>query len=142
MKNTFKLMLLVCYLGIQSLSAQKIIPLYQGSVPNNKENKGFIDTARVFKTSSGKEVHFLTRIIIPEVYVYLPAKNNTGGAVIICPGGGYGGLAIDHEGHDIAKKLAENGIAGIVLKNRVPNPAYVINKSIVPLQDAQRAIQL
>ena len=57
--------------------------------------------------------------------------------------GGYSGLAIDHEGHAIAKKITgHNGITGIVLKTGVPDPINNIDKSIAPLQDAQRAIQL
>jgi len=80
----------------------------------------------------------------PEIYVYLPKAGikNTGRAVIICPGGGYGGLAIDHEGHEIAQKLNEHDIAGIVLKYRCPDTSIVENKTVVPLQDVHRAIQL
>ena len=121
--------------------AQKSYPLYESIIPNNKDLAGMSDTASIFHAANGTIGHFINRIIKPEIFVYLPTANkNTGAAVIICPGGGYAGLAIDHEGHAIAKKLAEQGIAGIVLKNRVPNPKYVINKTIVPLQDAQRAI--
>lgn len=72
-----------------------------------------------------------------KLFIYLPtAQKNTGAAVIICPGGGYGGLAMNHEGHDYAKWLSENGIAGIILKYRLPNKNHFI-----PLQDAQRAIR-
>jgi acetyl esterase/lipase len=70
------------------------------------------------------------------LFIYLPsAQKNTKAAVIICPGGGYGGLAMDHEGHDYAKWLSDNGIAGIILKYRLPN-----KKHFIPLQDAQRAV--
>lgn len=142
MKITTILSTFIFCLTLTMMHAQKTFPLYPGAVPNNKENKGLKDAFDVYNDPSGNECRFLTRIIIPEVYVYLPAKNNTGAAVVICPGGGYAGLAIDNEGIDVAKKLAANGIAGIVLKNRVPNTDHVINKTIVPLQDAQRAIQL
>ena len=56
-----------------------------------------------------------------EMFIYLPEKSiNTGAAVVICPGGGYWIEAIGHEGHDIAKWLNTKGIAGIVLKYRLP----------------------
>jgi len=72
-----------------------------------------------------------------ELFVYLPEKSiNTGAAVVICPGGGYRIEAIDHEGFQIAKRLNEHGIAGIVLKYRLPygNPE-------IPLADALQAIR-
>ncbi len=73
----------------------------------------------------------------PEISIYLPPKEKaTGAAVVVCPGGGYGGLAISYEGHDVAAWLNTHGIAGIVLKYRVSpyrHPA--------PLDDAQRAIR-
>jgi acetyl esterase/lipase len=75
---------------------------------------------------------------IPTVTVYLPpADKATGAAVVICPGGGYGGLAMDHEGHQVAKWLNTLGVAGVILKYRhAPNYRHPI-----PLTDAQRAIR-
>jgi acetyl esterase/lipase len=117
--------------------AQTAMPLYEGLAPNSKPT--------ILKDSTvtyGKMV-FMVRVINPDLTMYLPEKNiNTGMAVVICPGGGYTGLAIEHEGHAIAKKLQANGIAGFVLKYRLPNAEFVTNKEFVPLQDAQRAIQL
>ena len=76
-------------------------------------------------------------VSVPEMYVYLPEKSiNTGKAVVICPGGGYGILAMDHEGYDIAQWLADRGVAGIVLKYRLPNGHHLI-----PAGDARRAIR-
>jgi acetyl esterase/lipase len=49
---------------------------------------------------------------------------------------------MDHEGHEVAKTLNAHGIAAFVLKYRIPNDAVMTNKQIVPLQDAERAIQL
>ena len=81
---------------------------------------------------------------IPTLTAYFPAKDavNTGKAVIICPGGGYSILAISHEGHDVAKLLAANGVAAFVLKYRLPKDEIMADKRIGPLQDAQRAMQL
>jgi acetyl esterase/lipase len=140
MKNNLLLFLSIAV--FTTANAQKVIPLYEGQVPNSKNIVGLTDTALIFPMG-GKMGHFITRVAKPELTIYLPEKSkSTGIAVIICPGGGYSGLAIDHEGHDIAKKLNEHGIAGFVLKYRLPNAQYVDNKLVVPLQDAQKAIQL
>lgn len=66
---------------------------------------------------------------------YRPEKAN-GAAVVICPGGGYGGLVTGPEGRGIATWLNQHGIAGIVLEYRLPR-----GRSFVPLLDAQRAIR-
>lgn len=57
-------------------------------------------------------------------------------AVVICPGGGYGGLVVEPEGHGIAAWLNRHGIAGVVLEYRLP-----AGRCQVPLLDAQRAIR-
>jgi acetyl esterase/lipase len=57
-------------------------------------------------------------------------------AVVICPGGGYGGLVVGPEGHGIARWLNQHGIAGVVLEYRLPK-----GRAFVPLLDAQRAIR-
>lgn len=76
---------------------------------------------------------------IPTLTPYLPATNlATGAAVVICPGGGYGGLAA-HEGNDYALFLNQHGIAGFVLKYRLGSHGY---RHPVMLQDVQRAIRL
>lgn len=60
-----------------------------------------------------------------------------GTALVICPGGGYGGLVTGGEGHGIAKWLNANGITGLVLEYRLPK-----GRPYVPLLDAQRAIRM
>ncbi len=73
-----------------------------------------------------------------EMYVYLPEKEkNTGAAVVICPGGGYWIEAMDHEGYDMAKWLADRGVAGIVLKYRLP-----YGHDEIPSEDARRAMRI
>ncbi len=71
----------------------------------------------------------------PMITVHRAAKPN-GAAMVICPGGGYGGLVTGAEGHGIAAWLNANGITGIVLEYRLPK-----GKAFVPLLDAQRAIR-
>jgi acetyl esterase/lipase len=65
-----------------------------------------------------------------------PAPKPNGAAVVICPGGGYGGLVYCAEGHGIAGWLNRHGIAGVVLAYRLPR-----GRPWVPLLDAQRAIR-
>src|SRR5437762_3055820 len=71
----------------------------------------------------------------PQITVYRPAKPN-GAAMVICPGGGYGGLVMGAEGSGIAQWLNQHGITGVVLKYRLPR-----GNSMVPMLDAQRAIR-
>jgi acetyl esterase/lipase len=73
---------------------------------------------------------------------FVPAEKSTGTAIVICPGGGYGRLAIDHEGSLVAAWLNELGIAAFVLTYRLPSDAIMANKSIGPLQDGQEAIRI
>ena len=71
------------------------------------------------------------------ITVHLPSPEKANGAaVVICPGGGYGGLVVGAEGHGIAQWLNQHGIAGIVLEYRLPS-----GRPFVPLLDAQRAIR-
>jgi acetyl esterase/lipase len=73
-----------------------------------------------------------------EIYVYLPEKvNNTGAAMVICPGGGYAIEAMDHEGFHIGEWLKSKGVAGIVLKYRLPYGHHEI-----PSGDARQAMRI
>jgi acetyl esterase/lipase len=75
---------------------------------------------------------------VPAILVYRAAPDKANGAaVVVCPGGGYGGLAMDHEGHQIAEWLNRHGITAIILKYRL-GPRY---NHPIPLTDAQRAIR-
>ena len=115
--------------------AQQQIPLYTGKIPNSR------------KTSNKEEVSndnmVLSKVSEPELSIFLPSKEKaTGAAVIICPGGGYGGLCIKREGYDVASAFNRHGIAAFVLKYRLPSDETMKNKSIGPLQDAQQAIKV
>lgn len=75
----------------------------------------------------------------PTLTVCLPeAEKANGAAVVICPGGGYGFLAVGHEGHDIARWLNSFGTAAFILEYRHRNRGY---GHPAPLDDAQRAIR-
>jgi acetyl esterase/lipase len=78
----------------------------------------------------------------PKLTVYLPDEQKaTGASVVICPGGGYGHLAMDHEGHQIAQWLNSLGVAGFILQYRHRNSGTGYGHP-VPLQDAQRAVRM
>ena len=66
------------------------------------------------------------------------ATNNTGVAVVVCPGGGYGMHAINHEGHQIAEWLNGFGVSGVIVEYRMSKGGY---RHPVPLQDAQHAVR-
>lgn len=75
----------------------------------------------------------------PTLTIYLPSEASaTGAAVVICPGGGYGHLAMDHEGHQVARWLNSLGVAGFILRYRHRGTGY---GHPAPLQDVQRAIR-
>ncbi|WPJ95021.1 alpha/beta hydrolase [Coraliomargarita algicola] len=74
---------------------------------------------------------------LPRLTMYLPSPElRSGQAMIICPGGGYGGLSVPKEGHRIARFLSSHGHAAAVLENR-----YAPYRHPAPLIDAQRAIR-
>lgn len=77
---------------------------------------------------------------IPWMTPYLPAPERaTGAAIVVCPGGGYGGLAMDHEGKQVAEWLNGFGVAAFVLKYRHRGTGY---GHPAPMLDVQRAIRL
>ncbi len=83
----------------------------------------------------------LRNVQIPAVSVYLPSEA-TGTGVVICPGGGYWVEAAEHEGREVAEWLNAFGVAGFVLKYRLPTSENVTDRSKVALADAQRAMRL
>jgi acetyl esterase/lipase len=89
----------------------------------------------------------------PALTVYLPPPEKaTGAAIVVCPGGGYQRLAIDKEGHDVARWLTSQGVAGMVLKYRLPGAdnmklakgdlADATRAAKVALEDAEDAMRI
>jgi acetyl esterase/lipase len=112
------------------------LPLWPEGIPN------FRETGSMEKWDTS-DIISVTNVQHPEISVYLPAKRQaTGQAVVICPGGGYWALAYDWEGVDIAKWMNSKGIAGIVLKYRLPTSEGQITPHGSPLMDAKRALRL
>lgn len=118
-------------------NAQTMMPIWPaGQIPNQHIN----NDKEVWEST---EIVRIFKVQTPEMAVYLPAKRSaTGQAVVICPGGGYGMLAWDWEGTDIAGFLVSKGIAAFVLKYRLPNAKSQPTPYLAPLQDAQRAMRI
>ncbi|MCE7068751.1 alpha/beta hydrolase [Dyadobacter sp. CY327] len=135
-RKAFSTTLGFCILLISSSTfqafAQTVMPLYPDKIPNSiqvpDEETNVDQIAR--------------KVSRPTLTVYLPpASVATGAAVIVCPGGGYGVLVMEREGHQVAKALNKAGIAAMVLKYRLPDDKIMSDKSLGPLQDAQQAIK-
>lgn len=111
------------------LSAQKPVelPLWLNGAPNTNGLTGAQEDL-----NGGR----VANVVTPSITVYRPALPN-GMAIIMCPGGGYARLAMNHEGHDMAPWFTTQGITYVVLKYRMPNGHYE-----VPLSDAEQAIRL
>lgn len=122
-----------------SMNAQDtIVPLWpKNNVPNSIKSEEKEVLVR------GDDLDRISKVQEPTIEVYLPAKSNANGqAMLIFPGGGYQILAYDWEGTDIAKFLNGKGIAGIVVKYRMPSSISQKDKHLVPLIDAQRAMRM
>jgi acetyl esterase/lipase len=73
----------------------------------------------------------------PSLTHYIPANPN-GAAVLVCPGGGYGALAMDHEGKQVAEWFNSFGVSAFILKYRL-GPRY---HNPAMLDDARRAMRM
>ena len=121
---------------IYQASAQDTLHIWAGQTPPH------------YKTNSLKEYEkemYGTTVVLnitEATLTIFPAKNATGQAVVILPGGGYHLEAAYHEGYDVARFLASQGITGAVLKYRLPNPATSDAPHLVSLLDVQRALKV
>ncbi|MCU0374817.1 MAG: prolyl oligopeptidase family serine peptidase [Chitinophagaceae bacterium] len=119
------------------LYGQQVFDLYeQGSLPAwsfpNREQRELLPEGR----------ELISHVTLPTLTYFKPIRQKgPAPAVIICPGGGYGRLAIGHEGYEVARRLAQWGIAAFVLKYRLPSETLMQGQQhLIPLQDAQQAI--
>ena len=119
-----------------SLTAQNRLPIWpENKIPNFQKANGE-------EYSPDRDIVSYRNVQEPSIEVLIPSKQSSNGmAVLICPGGGYGGVSYDWEGTDIAKWLNSRGVAGFVLKYRMPQAESVVTPHLAPLQDAQRAIR-
>jgi acetyl esterase/lipase len=124
------------FAAVLATAQQKDPILLYTTIPNSKP------APADYKEEVNDKGH-LSKVVTPTLLPFFPEKGKANGAaVIICPGGGYAFLAYQHEGVDVAKRFAENGVTAFVLKYRLPSDKIMKDRSIGPLQDAQRALQL
>jgi acetyl esterase/lipase len=129
------------------------LPLWPGAVPDAAPVPG-TEAAVMTKPDhfvAGKPFVGVHNVTQPTMTVYSPAAANTGVAVVVFPGGGYKGLAIDLEGTEVCDWLVSKGIACVLLKYRVPDSGphweakcdcHVDPVAPTALEDAQRTIGL
>jgi len=120
----------------EDLPAPTEMPLWEGPAPGGLD---IAEQEKATKLGKGKmRSGWVTAVTQPTLTIYSPTKEKRNGtAIVICPGGGYGGLAIDKEGHEFARWFQERGVVGAVLKYR-----HKPFKHPVPLDDAQRALRI
>ncbi|MCD7901585.1 MAG: alpha/beta hydrolase [Bacteroides sp.] len=121
------LMSLLCMATSLMAQTPLEIQLWPNGAPNDNGLKG---------TEEDLNGGRIANVVHPSITVYKAEKPN-GKAIIMCPGGGYARLAMNHEGHDMAPWWNAQGITYIILKYRMPN-----GHDEVPLSDAEQAIRL
>lgn len=126
--------LFVCFFPFLKMNGQEFISLWSdGKKPNTNGVKmaDSIYNERIWKVAT------------PGIYSFVvPKSENTGTAVLICPGGGYERVSYIYNGFNIAKWFNTLGINAFVLVYRLPHQKDLLNRQLAPLQDAQRAMKL
>jgi acetyl esterase/lipase len=90
----------------------------------------------------GSRNRLISRVANPTIALHRPEKMDAKKtAIVICPGGGYSRIAIDKEGHAFARRLARDGITGVVLRYRLPGGVNPGDNLPAPQQDAHAAIR-
>ena len=135
---------LVVFLAVFCADASEPLALWPKTAPGENDDVGV--GQEITKPSprlvSGKPITRIFNVSVPTITLYRPPPDkDTGAAVLVCPGGGYGILAIDLEGTEVCQWLNSIGVTGVLLKYRVP-PRKGLEPYTAPLQDAQRALGL
>lgn len=127
------------------------IPLWPGTPPDDQPRPGPETVTMGQHPKAGKPVRWVWNVSRPTMTVYAPEGKNAGAAVVVFPGGGFQGLAINLEGIEPCRWLTSIGITCVLLKYRVPSAPYDwhckcrpndLELSLPSLQDAQRTIRL
>jgi len=134
MKKPFLLSILSVF--SVGLYAQKVEAVWSGDAPGEVPGEVGEEMVEV------KGVKRVSNVTKPTITYYLSDSTKANGTtVIVCPGGSYQILAIEHEGEDVCKWLNSLGIHAALLKYRVPRRKNR-QPHAAPLQDAQRAMGL
>ena len=129
------------------------VPIWPGAVPDAQPVAGPEVATTSDRLFGGRLAVGLSPVSQPTMTVYSPSGKNTGAAVVVFPGGGYQGLAIDLEGTDVCDWLTPKGITCVLLKYRVPGAKLYPKSAPYPksgpypespmaLEDAQRTMGL
>jgi acetyl esterase/lipase len=127
------------------------VPIWPGTMPDAQPFAGPENVAAVKKLVAGRPWVWVSDVSSPTMTVYAPKGKNTGVAVVVFPGGGFEGLAIDLEGTEVCDWLTSKGVTCVLLKYRVPSLPYDwhckcrpddLAKSTQALEDAQRTVGL
>jgi acetyl esterase/lipase len=129
-------LLLLSLTSLAQAAEPVVIKLWPKGAP---EAEGFKPEPEAYiKREKDDGVKRLSHVSDPTITIY-PAENPNGTAVLVCPGGGYGILAIEHEGTQVCDYLRSVGVTPVLLKYRVPRRDNE-DPSRIPLQDTQRAM--
>jgi acetyl esterase/lipase len=131
--------LLLAFASFLADDQPREVDLWPNGVPNAPEKIGE-ESVKDTGSPSAPDRH-VRNVHKPTLTIYKPTAKSAEAAIIICPGGGYHILALDKEGHDVAKWAAANGYVGVVLKYRLPRPDGHVYPHDAPLSDAQQAIR-
>jgi len=129
------------------------VPIWPGAAPDAQPAAGPEISTTTGKDDlvAGTPYVWVENVTRPTMTVYSPKGKNTGVAVIVFPGGGFMGLAMDMEGTEVCDWLTSKGVSCVLLKYRVPRSEdyhdpkldrHVEPKVPTAFQDAQRTIRL
>ena len=120
------------------------LPLWSGAAPgpHSSMQESIQDRPIDDGTQVERDRH-VRGVTLPSLTVYLPdhPRSDTT-AIVVLPGGGFNILAIDKEGHDVARWLNKQGVAAIVVKYRLPDPKVDLFVRNGSLPDVRRAIRV
>jgi acetyl esterase/lipase len=127
-------------------------PIWPGKVPDAQPVPG-PETMKIDSDFfvAGSHVTGVFNVTQPTMTIYSPTEKSTGAAILVFPGGGFQGLAIDLEGTEVCDWLTSAGITCVLLKYRVPSRPYDwhckcrpngLAISTLALEDAQRTMGL
>jgi len=128
-----KTLLFFTLLHLPLLAEQTILLWPKGTL---KDASASADERVLPERTSGIIARRITDVTQPSLNFYPTDATGDRPIILICPGGGYNGLAIQHEGTEVASFLNSIGVHAAVLKYRVPK------QKEAALQDAQRALRL
>ena len=119
---------------------EEVVRLYPGQAPGTEDWTGD-EVHRTDPKGVGGEVHIVTNVTVPSFTVVRPMPGKANGTgMLVLPGGGFGVLAWDIEGTEVARWLADRGITAFILKYRVGAPKLAPDAK--PISDIASILRL